>query len=65
MARLDLKNISEKPADMLTLGIVDPLEVIQEAVTNAATTAARLIRAKAAIIHDDEHNNTTDTASFN
>lgn len=56
----DLKNVTDKPADMLAIGIVDPLEVIQEAVTNAATTAARLIRAKAAIIHDDEHNNTAD-----
>lgn len=47
----DLNNIEAKPKDMLAIGIVDPLEVIQEAVTNAATMAARLIRAKAAIIN--------------
>ena len=50
----DLNNISDKPQDMLSIGIVDPLEVIQEAVTNAATMAARLIRAKAAIITNDD-----------
>lgn len=55
----DLNNITTKPQDMLEIGIVDPLEVIQEAVTNATTMAARLIRAKAAIINDD---NTTLTS---
>ncbi len=50
----DLNNITDKPQDMLEIGIVDPLEVIQEAVTNSATMAARLIRAKAAIINDDD-----------
>lgn len=54
----DLNNVSDKAQDMLEIGIVDPLEVIQEVVTNAATTAARLIRAKAAIIHDDTATNT-------
>jgi chaperonin GroEL len=50
----DLNNVEVAPKDMLEIGIVDPLEVIQEAVTNAATMAARLIRAKAAIINDDD-----------
>lgn len=50
----DLNSITDKPMDMLQLGIVDPLEVIQEAVTNSATMAARLIRAKAAIINNDD-----------
>jgi chaperonin GroEL len=56
----DLNNISEKPQDMLEIGIVDPLEVIQEAVTNSATMAARLIRAKAAIINNDDVSVSTD-----
>jgi len=54
----DLNNMEEKPKDMLSIGIVDPLEVIQEAVTNAATMAARLIRAKAAIINNDDTTST-------
>lgn len=56
----DLNDIGEKPHNLLELGIVDPLEVIQEVVTNAFTTAARLIRARAMIINDDE--NGTDAA---
>ena len=59
----DLNNLSDKPCNLLEVGIVDPLEVIQEVVTNALTTAARLIRAKAAIINDDEHN-TTDNVTI-
>lgn len=53
----DLNNVGDEPQNMLDAGIVDPLEVIQEAVTNAATTAARLIRARAMIINDDEAEN--------
>lgn len=53
----DLKNITDKPVDMLEAGVVDSLGVIKEAVTNAATTAARLINVKAAIIFDDDTNN--------
>ena len=56
----DLNNLDTKPKDMLSIGIVDPLEVIQEAVTNSATMAARLIRAKAAIINDDDANTGAD-----
>lgn len=56
----DLNNIEAKPKDMLSIGIVDPLEVIQEAVTNATTMAARLIRAKAAIINNNDVSISTD-----
>ena len=51
----DLNNPTDKAQNLLELGIVDPLEVIQEVVTNAATTAARLIRARAMIITDDQN----------
>src|SRR5690606_26790881 len=50
----DLKNPSEKPEDLLKLGIIDPLEVLKEVVTNAATTAAKLISCKAIIIDESE-----------
>lgn len=53
----DLNKPSDKPQNLLELGIVDPLEVIQEVVTNAATTAARLIRARSMIINNDEGTN--------
>lgn len=56
----DLNNIDAKPQDMLAIGIVDPLEVIQEAVTNSVAMAARLIRAKAAIINNDDVSISTD-----
>lgn len=59
----NLRNLSDKPLNLLDEGIVDPLEVIKEVVTNAATTAARLINVKAAIIQDDEHNKSTDISN--
>lgn len=60
----DLNNITDKPQNLVEAGIVDPLEVIQEAVTNAATTAARLIRARAMIINDDQNGDKNGGASI-
>lgn len=54
----DLKNPGKDPIDLLDAGIVDPLEVIKEVVTNATTTAARLIEAKLSIVSDQDGNDT-------
>ncbi len=49
----DLKNISDKPKNLLTAGIVDPALVLKEVVQNATSVAANLIKVNAAVTYTD------------
>jgi len=50
----NLRNISDKPVDMLTEGIIDPSLVISEVVTNAIALVRGLITASAALPDPDK-----------
>jgi chaperonin GroEL len=47
----NLRNMTDKPIDMLEAGVIDPSLVISEVVTNAVAIVSGLITASAAIAH--------------
>lgn len=51
----DLNEESDEPTDLTKAGVLDALDVIKEAVTNAATTAARLTETKAAVVDNEDN----------
>lgn len=54
----DLRNITDKPVDLLKAGVVDPALVVKEIVTNAASVAAKLLTTSSAITlanRDEKH----------
>lgn len=52
----NLKNLSDKPVDMLKTGIVDPTLVLREVVQNASSIVSKLIIATASITYSDRMN---------
>jgi len=50
----NLRNISDKPVDMLEEGVIDPSLVISEVVTNAIALVRGLITASAALPDPDK-----------
>lgn len=50
----NLRNMTDKPVDLLEQGIIDPSLVIKEIVTNAVSVVSGLITANAAIAWDKE-----------
>jgi chaperonin GroEL (HSP60 family) len=45
----DLRNITDKPIDLIKAGVVDPALVVKEVVTNAASVAAKLLTTSSGI----------------
>lgn len=45
----DLRNITDKPIDLIKAGVVDPALVVKEIVTNAASVAAKLLTTSSGI----------------
>jgi chaperonin GroEL len=45
----DLRNITDKPIDLIKAGVVDPALVVKEIVTNAASVAAKLLTTRSGI----------------
>jgi chaperonin GroEL len=45
----DLRNITDKPTDLIKAGVVDPALVVKEVVTNAASVAAKLLTTSSGI----------------
>lgn len=45
----DLKNITDKPVDMIKAGVVDPSLVIKEVISNASSVAAKLLTTSSGI----------------
>lgn len=50
----NLRDITDKPVDLLEAGVLDPSLVIKEIVTNAVSIASGLITASAAIAHQEK-----------
>jgi chaperonin GroEL len=54
----DLRNITDKPIDLLKAGVVDPALVVKEIVSNAASVAAKLLTTSSGITlknRDEKH----------
>lgn len=54
----DLRNIGDKPVDLIKVGVVDPALVVKEVVTNAASVAAKLLTTSSGITlsnRDEKH----------
>lgn len=54
----DLRNVTDKPIDLIKAGVVDPALVVKEVVTNAASVAAKLITTSSGITlanRDEKH----------
>lgn len=49
----DLRNITDKPIDLINVGVVDPALVIKEVINNAASVAAKLLTTSSGIILED------------
>lgn len=45
----DLKNITDKPIDLIKAGVVDPALVVKEVITNAASVASKLLTTSSGI----------------
>jgi chaperonin GroEL len=54
----DLRNVTDKPIDLIKAGVVDPALVVKEIVTNAASVAAKLLTTSSGITlknRDEKH----------
>jgi chaperonin GroEL len=54
----DLRNITDKPVDLIKAGVVDPALVVKEVITNAASVAAKLLTTSSGITlknRDEKH----------
>jgi len=54
----DLRNIGNKPVDLIKAGVVDPALVVKEIITNAASVAAKLLTTSSGITlknRDEKH----------
>lgn len=54
----DLKNITDKPIDLIKAGVIDPALVVKEVVVNAASVAAKLLTTSSGITlrnRDEKH----------
>lgn len=54
----DLRNITDKPIDLIKAGVIDPALVVKEIVTNAASVAAKLLTTSSGITlsnRDEKH----------
>jgi chaperonin GroEL len=54
----DLRNVTDKPVDLIKGGVVDPALVVKEVVTNAASVAAKLLTTSSGITlanRDEKH----------
>lgn len=51
----DLRNITDKPIDLIKAGVVDPALVVKEVVTNAASVAAKLLTTSSGITLKDRN----------
>jgi len=49
----DLRNVTDKPVDLIKAGVVDPALVIKEVITNAASIAAKLLTTSSGIVLSD------------